>query len=69
MDSDDEVQEIDPPVIMRSEHKKYCRRIMQEEIFVVVAKESTKMWGNTKIKIALILLMPFLQHKHHKMQI
>jgi hypothetical protein len=30
MDSDDDVQEIDPPVITRSGHKKYRRRILKE---------------------------------------
>jgi hypothetical protein len=34
MESDDEVQEINPPVIIRSGCKKYCRRILQEEIDV-----------------------------------
>jgi hypothetical protein len=32
MDLDDEVQEIDPPVIMRFGCKKYRQRILQEEI-------------------------------------
>jgi hypothetical protein len=34
MDSDNDVQEIDPPVIIRSGRKKYHRRILQEEIDV-----------------------------------
>jgi hypothetical protein len=46
MESDDEVQEIDPPVIMRSGHKNtiegYCKKRLTL-IFVVIAKESTKM--------------------------
>jgi hypothetical protein len=32
MDSDDEVQEIDPPVITRSGRKKYRRMILKEEL-------------------------------------
>jgi hypothetical protein len=34
MDSDDEVQAIDPPVIIRSGCKKYRRKILKEEIDV-----------------------------------
>jgi hypothetical protein len=32
MDSDDEIQEIDPPVIIRSGRKKYRHKILKEEL-------------------------------------
>jgi hypothetical protein len=32
MDSNDEVQEIDPPVIIHSRHKGYRRKILKEEL-------------------------------------
>jgi hypothetical protein len=32
MDSDDEIEEIDPPVIIRSGRKKYCHKILKEEL-------------------------------------
>jgi hypothetical protein len=32
MDSDDEIQEIDPPVIIWCGHKKYHHKILKEEL-------------------------------------
>jgi hypothetical protein len=42
MYSYDEVQEIDPPVIIRSGRKKYRRRILQEEIDVHFYRRSKR---------------------------
>jgi hypothetical protein len=42
MDSDDEVQAIDPPVIIRSRCKKYRRKIVKEEIDVRFCRHSKR---------------------------
>jgi L-lysine 2,3-aminomutase len=42
MDSDDEVQEIDPPVIVRSGRKKYRRRILIDELDVRFCRRSRR---------------------------
>jgi hypothetical protein len=60
MDSDDDVQEIDPTVITRSGRKKYRRKILKESstlVFVVAAKDITTMRKNAKTKMILTLLM------------
>jgi hypothetical protein len=46
MDSDDDIQEIDPPVITRCGCKKYRRRILKEELDVRFCDRTTsKMRG------------------------
>jgi hypothetical protein len=42
MNSDDEVQEIDPPVIIRSGRKKYRRRILKEELNIRFCRRSKR---------------------------
>jgi hypothetical protein len=56
MDSHDEVQEIDPPVIIQSGRKKYRQRSLTL-VFVVVAKETEKMQKTLSLQ------------KHHIMQL
>jgi hypothetical protein len=70
MDSDDNVQEIDPPVITWSGRKKYRWKILKEEltrVFVVVAKDITTMRKNARIRMVLTLLMSW--EKKQTMQI
>jgi hypothetical protein len=42
MDSDDEVQAIDPPVVIRSGRKKYRRKILKKEIDVRFCRHSKR---------------------------
>jgi hypothetical protein len=52
MDSDDDVQEIDPLVITWYGHKNYWRKILKEELdprFIIIAKDITKMRENARI--------------------
>jgi hypothetical protein len=60
MDSDDEVQEIDPPVIIRLGRKKYRRKILTEELDISFYHHSKR---NRKMQKILSL------HKHHIMQL
>jgi hypothetical protein len=46
MDLDDEVQVIDPPVIIRPGHKKYHRKILKEEIDVHFCRRSKRINQN-----------------------
>jgi hypothetical protein len=46
MDLDDEVQVIDPPVIIQPGHKKYHRKILKEEIDVHFCRRSKRINQN-----------------------
>jgi hypothetical protein len=48
MDSDDDVQEIDPPEITRSGRKKYRRRILKEELDVRFCRRSKRHNNNVE---------------------
>jgi hypothetical protein len=51
MDSDDEVQEIDPPVIIQSGHKKYRLRILTVELNISFCRRSKRNKRNAKNSI------------------
>jgi hypothetical protein len=48
IESDDEVQEIDPPVIIRSGCKKYWKRILKEELDAHFYRRSTRHSNNVE---------------------
>jgi hypothetical protein len=51
MDSDDEVQEIDPPVINRSGRKKYRWKILTEELGISFYRRSKRNRKNAESSI------------------
>jgi hypothetical protein len=48
MESDDEVQEINPPVIIRSGRKKYRKKILKEELDVHFPRRSKRHSNNVE---------------------
>jgi hypothetical protein len=50
MDSDDEVQEIDPPIIIRSGRKKYRRRILIDELDAHFCRRSRQINKDVELK-------------------
>jgi hypothetical protein len=65
MESNDEVQEIDPSVITQFRRKKYQWRVLKEELnvrFCCLAKDIITMWKTAKTKMVLILRTS--QEKH-----
>jgi hypothetical protein len=48
MELDDEVQEIDPPVIIRSRRKKYRKKILKEELDARFCRRSKRHSNNVE---------------------
>jgi hypothetical protein len=74
MESDDEVQEIDPMVIIRCGRKKYRKKILKEELdfhFSVVAKDIITTWKAAKTKMVLFFMSGFIpfQNPSHLLRI